>query len=176
MYKRDGNSEIVGFCDSDWGGCLDTRRSTTSYVFLLGGGAISWCSKRQKSPSQSSCEAEYIAAAQAAMEVAWMRSFLGELGAEPTQPIVVGSDSESAINLVLNPVYHERSKHIGLKIHYVREQVLKGEVEFIHIPTEYQVADALTKAVPQDKLEYCRSKMGVRELHFHEAEVEEDLT
>ena len=62
LYKRSGSLDLVGFCDSNWGGCLDTRRSTTGYVFMMSGGAVSWCSKRQKSTSQSSCEAEYVVA------------------------------------------------------------------------------------------------------------------
>ena len=145
QFKRQKSTEIVGFCDSDWGGDLDTRRSTTGYVFLLGGGAFSWCSKRQGGSALSSCEAEYTAAAQAAMEVAWQRSFLEELGLGKREPIVIGCDSQSALNLIDNPVYHERSKHIGIKFHYVREQVLKGEVEFVYVPTKFLVADDLTK-------------------------------
>ena len=163
-FRRQESLEIVGFCDSDWGGDPDTRRSTSGYVFLIGGGAFSWCSKRQGGSALSSCEAEYYAAAQAAMEVAWQRSFLQEIGLKQQEAIIIGSDSQSALNLIDNPVYHERSKHIGIKVHYVREQVLKKEVEFIYVPTEYQVADALTKAVPREKLEFCRKRMGVLEV------------
>ena len=164
LYKRSGSLDIVGFCDSNWGGCLDTRRSTTGYVFMMSGGAVSWCSKRQKSTSQSSCEAEYVAAAQAAMEVAWERAFMEELGHSWEVAIAIGSDSQSAMKLADDPVYHEKSKHIDIKVHYIREQIEKGEVEFVYVPTEYQVADALTKAVPRSKVEFCREKMGVVEL------------
>jgi hypothetical protein len=91
--------------------------------------------------------------------------FLTELGLKPEDPITVGSDSQSALNLVGNPVYHEKSKHIGIRFHYVREQVQKKEVEFVYVPTEFQVADALTKSVPREKLEYCRRQMGVKEIY-----------
>ena len=161
-YARKQNLELVGFCDSDWGGDPDTRKSTTGYVFLVGGGAFSWCSKRQGAVSLSSCEAEYYAGSQAAAEVAWQRQFMEEIGMKLEDPVVVGSDSQSALNLVGNPVYHEKTKHIGIRFHYVREQVLKKEVEFVYVPTEFQVADALTKAVPRVKLEYCRKQMGVQ--------------
>jgi hypothetical protein len=185
-YKRKPTLEIVGFCDSDWGGDPDEKKSTTGYVFLVGGGAFSWCSKRQGAISLSSCEAEYYASSQAAMEVAWQRSFLQEVGMKQEEPITVGSDSQSALNLIGNPVYHEKSKHIGIRYHYVREQVSQKEVEFVYVPTEFQVADSLTKAVPRQKLEYCRKKMGVQEIvpkmqDFQEkvsastAEMEEEL-
>jgi hypothetical protein len=68
------------------------------------------------------------------------------------------------MKLADDPVYHEKSKHIDIKVHYIREQIEKGEVEFVYVPTEYQVADALTKAVPRSKVEFCREKMGVVEL------------
>ena len=140
------------------------RRSTTGYVFLVGGGAFSWCSKRQGAVALSSCEAEYYASSQAAMEVAWQRSFLQEIGMKLEEPITVGSDSQSALNLIGNPVYHEKSKHIGIRFHYVREQVQRKEIEFVYVPTEFQVADSLTKAVPRVKLEYCRRQMGVQKV------------
>jgi hypothetical protein len=183
QFRREESLELVGFCDSDWGGDPDTRRSTTGYVFLIGGGAFSWCSKKQGGSALSSCEAEYYAASQAAQEVAWQRSFMEEIGLKQEEAVLIGSDSQSALNLIDNPVYHERSKHIGIRVHYVREQVLKKEVEFIYVPTEYNVADALTKGVPREKLEFCRRKMGVvdvtrkegvtkRRLQVHEEEEE----
>jgi hypothetical protein len=98
------------------------------------------------------------------MEVAWQRSFLEEIGMQVQEAITVGSDSQSALNLIGNPVYHEKSKHIGIRFHYIREQVQQKLVEFVYVPTEFQVADSLTKAVPREKLEYCRKKMGVWEI------------
>jgi hypothetical protein len=80
------------------------------------------------------------------------------------EAITMGSDSQSALNLIGNPVYHEKSKHIGIRFHYIREQVQQKLVEFVYVPTEFQVADSLTKAVPRAKLEYCRKKMGVHEI------------
>jgi hypothetical protein len=155
-FRRKEALEIVGFYDSDWGGDPDQRRSTTGYVFLVGGGAFSWCSKKQGAVALSRCEAEYYASSHAAMEASWQRMFLAELGLKPEDPITVGFDSHSALNLVGNPVYHEKSKHIGIRFHYVREHVQKKEVEFVYVPTEFHVADALTKYVPREKLEYCR--------------------
>ena len=160
-FTRQGNNNPVGYCDADWGGCLDTRRSTTGYVFLMGGGAISWSSKRQSSVALSSCEAEYMAASQAGKEVVWLSNFLTELNVKITKPLEVYSDSQSALALMRNPVYHERSKHIDMKYHYVREQARQKNIKFLYVQTEHQVADVLTKAVSKEKLFFCRKQMGV---------------
>ena len=87
-FKRQGVVSITGFCDSDWQSCVDTRRSNTGYVFLIGGAAISWCSKRQRSVTLSSCEAEYVAACEATRELIWETAFIRELGYTIPTPIV----------------------------------------------------------------------------------------
>jgi len=161
VFKRQGSLEAVGFTDADFAGCLDTRKSTTGWVFLMGGAAISWSSKRQSSVALSTCEAEYMAAAQAAMEAVWHRSFMAELGMGLKTPTWIGCDAQAALQLLKNPVYHDRTKHIAVKVHFVRELMESGQVDFQYLQTEKQVADALTKAVPRLKLEFCRSRMGV---------------
>ena len=164
-FSREGKFNLVGYCDADWGGCLDTRRSTTGYVFLLGGGAVSWSSKRQQSVALSSCEAEYVAAAQAAKEGRWLFNFLTEIGIPITKPLQVYSDSQSALALMRNPVYHERSKHIDMKFHYIRDEIRSKEMKFLYVQTSNQVADSLTKAVPKEKVDFCRFHMGVCNVH-----------
>ena len=114
---------------------------------------------------------KYIAATHAAKEATWLFNFLSEFGFEIHKPVKVYSDSQSAIALMKNPVYHERSKHMGMKVQYLRDQVRLKEIKFIFLPTTSQVADALTKAVSREKLEFCRLRMGVCELtHVHSEE------
>jgi hypothetical protein len=161
MFYSHGVIEVAGYCDSDWGGCPDTRRSTTGYVFKLGGAAITWNSKRQTTVALSSCEAEYVAAAQAAKEAIWIRSFLGELDVLQDWPITIETDSQSALSLMKNVGYSARSKHVDIQVHFVRETIMKEYVQFMYVNTEMQVADSLTKAVTREKVEYCRRKMGV---------------
>jgi len=172
VYKRQGSLESVGFTDADFAGCLDSRKSTTGWVFMLGGAAISWSSKRQSSVALSTCEAEYMAAAQAAMEAAWHKNIMEELGMSQEAPIWIGCDAQAALQLLKNPVYHDRTKHIAVKVHFVRQLMEAGVVDFQYISTEKQVADALTKAVPKAKLEFCRGKMGVKSV----TPFQEDLT
>jgi hypothetical protein len=134
------------------------------YAFFIGGASLSWCSKRQKSIALSSYQAEYIAACEATREAAWEVKLLGEMGYNRITPITILSDSQSAMALVENPVFHEKSKHIETKYHYVRDMAEKGLVKFKYCPTLEMVADSLTKGVPKAKTEFCRSEMGVRDL------------
>ncbi|KAK2993178.1 hypothetical protein RJ640_030802 [Escallonia rubra] len=111
MYRR-GGYKINGFCDADYAGDKSTRRSTTGYCFNLGSGAISWCSKRQPTVSLSTTEAEYRAAAMAAQESTWLAMLFKELHQHVDCPITLHCDSESAIKLAENPVFHARTKHV----------------------------------------------------------------
>ena len=157
----------IGFTDSDWDGDRETRRSTSGYIFNLGSGAISWSSKRQSSTALSSCEAEYIGQTQATKEAVWLRRLLVELqvaeeeGHAPIATVIYG-DNQGAIALTKNPEFHARTKHIDIQHHFAREKQQSGEVDLQYIPTEQQVADGLTKALPRDKLEAFRNALGLR--------------
>jgi hypothetical protein len=163
-YSKSIVADIHGYCDSDWAGDVDDNKSTTGYVFILAGAAVSWQSKKQKSTAQSSCEAEYYAAGMAGNEVSWLSSFLGELGFLPPSPIVVFSDSQSALNLSANPIWHEKSKHIATRWNAIRELIYNKTLLLLKIKTDFQIADSLTKAVPGPKVELCRLGMGMTEL------------
>jgi len=105
-----------------------------------------------------------MAASETIREAFWQRSFLKEIGFEEEGPIVVGSDSESAIKLASDPVYHERTKHIDIRVHVIREHIRKGTATLIYVPTNVQVADSLTKAVPRAKVQFCCTRMGLVDL------------
>jgi transposase InsO family protein len=160
-YERRGSTDPVAFCDANWASCPDTRRSTTGYVFLMSGGAVSWCCRRQSTTAQSSCESEYMAAAEAVREAIWQRTMLEEVGFGVNGALVIGCDSESAIKLGGDPVYHERTKHIDVRMHFLREHVRRGTVALVYVPTAEQVADVLTKPVPRAKVQFCCTRMGL---------------
>lgn len=142
---------LIGFCDSDWGGMRDTRKSTTGYVFFLNGGPVSWASKVQPTVALSSAEAEYMAAAAAAQEAVWLRALLGELGFPQSAATVIFEDNQACIAMTKNPVFHKRSKHIDIRHHFVRERVLSGEISLVHCGTSDMVADVLTKPLAYPK-------------------------
>ena len=155
-FKSSGNLKVTGFCDADWGGCLVTRRSTSGYTFLLGGAAVSWSSKQQASVAMSSCEAEYLAASHAAKEALWEATFLKELGLSTGEGVTIQCDSQSALKLMKNPLYHSKTKHIDIHVHFIRELIEAGKVAFEFCPTSLQVENPLPNGVLGSKLFFCR--------------------
>ena len=154
------SSGLVGYCDADYAGDIDTRRSTSGYVFMLHGGAISWQSKRQQTVAASTTEAEYMAAGAAVKEGLWLRKLFMDFGLD-TSTVSIMADNQSAIKLLRNPVTSARSKHIDVIHHFARERVLRKDVSFQYISTDKMLADVLTKALPGVKHQYCCKGMGV---------------
>ena len=138
--------DIVGHVDADSGGDIDSRRSTSGYVFTLFGAALSWMSKRQSVIALSSTEAEYMALTHAAKEAIWLRRLCLELGFE-LGAIEVRCDNQGAIQLAKNPAFHSRTKHIDIQYHFIREKVEKKEVQLEKVDTTENSSDFLTKAV-----------------------------
>ena len=152
--------ELYGYCDADYAGDIDTRRSTTGYVFTLNGGAISWQSKRQPTVAASTTEAEYMAAAAAVKEGLWLRKILNDLGLT-FKTVSILADNQSAIKILRNPISSLRSKHIDMIHHFARERVMRNEVMFSYTPTSMMIADVLTKALSGEKFAFCCAGMGV---------------
>ncbi|XP_073137926.1 secreted RxLR effector protein 161-like [Henckelia pumila] len=149
-----GLDEAVGYVDSDFAGNLDTRKSLTGYIFTLYGTAVTWKSTLQSVVALSTTEAEYIAVSEAIKEAIWLKGMLGELGIDQRK-ITIFCDNQSAIQLSKHQVYHERSKHIDVKLHFVRDVISKGEVILEKIYTEDNPADVMTKALPYPKFKKC---------------------
>nr|KYP46555.1 Retrovirus-related Pol polyprotein from transposon TNT 1-94 [Cajanus cajan] len=160
LFKR-GNFTLQGFSDADLGGDLDTRKSTTGYIFTLGRTAVSWKSKLQNRVALSTTEAEYIAISEAAKEMIWLKNFLSELGKEQKNAPLF-SDSQSAICLAKNPVFHSRCKHIQLRYHFIRELINDEELSLLKISGSENPADMLTKTVTTDKLRLCITSAGLQ--------------
>jgi hypothetical protein len=140
---------------------VDTRRSTTAYVFLLSGGAVSWSSKLQPTVAVSTTEAEYMAAASAVKEALWLRKLIVEFDYDCTGPVLTSCDNQAALKLLVSPVVSARSKHIDVLHHFARERVARKEVRFVYCNTGDMIADCLTKPLPKDKLLKCCKGMGL---------------
>jgi hypothetical protein len=166
-YRRKQEAQLVGYSDSDLAGDVDTRKSTTGVVFFLGGNVITWQSQKQRVVALSSCEAEYIAGATAACQGVWLARLLAELKGEEAGTFSLNIDNQSAVALSKNPVFHDRSKHIDVKYHYIRECVEENRVQLQSIGTVEQLADICTKALGRERFCELRSKLGV--LHVKQA-------
>nr|GFB28262.1 retrovirus-related Pol polyprotein from transposon TNT 1-94 [Tanacetum cinerariifolium] len=152
---------LTAFADVDYAGCQDTRRGTSGSVQFLGERLISWSSKRQKSVSVSSTEAEYIALSGCCAQLLWMRSQLSDYGLGFNK-IPLYCDNKSAIALCCNTVQHSRSKHIDIRYHFIKEQVENGVIELYFVNTEYELAVLFTKAPGRDRIEFLINKLGMR--------------
>lgn len=154
---------IIGYVDSDYGGDLDHRKSLSSYIFTVCGCAVSWKSSLQSVAALSTTEAEYIAATEGVKEAIWLRGLVLELGLSQ-EVLPVFCDNQGAIDLTKNNRYHERTKHIDVKHHFIRDIVAAGEVVIHKIHTTENPADMLTKIIPLHKFKKCLSLIGLNSL------------
>jgi hypothetical protein len=161
-YKK-GDFDFTGYSDSDYAGDKDTRRSTTGYVFLAAGGAISWSSRLQPTVAVSTAEAEFMAAAAAVKEALWLRKLKADMNIKGGA-LALFSDNQAAITLLKNPVNSQRSKHIDIIYHFARERTVRGEVSFTYVGTKQNAADVLTKALPLEAHRNCCQGMGMTKL------------
>ncbi|CAH9054752.1 unnamed protein product [Cuscuta europaea] len=160
-YKTTPDSRLTGYCDSDWAGSQDDMKSTSGYAFKLGSGIFSWGSKKQDSVALSSAEAEYVAAAGAACQAIWLKRILEDMGELQSSATQIFCDNKSAIAMAKNPIQHNRTKHIDIKYHFLRDVQAKGHIEMKYCPTEEQLADIFTNALPRDRFQFLRRMLGV---------------
>lgn len=158
---KSADLSLMAYCDSDWGGCQETKRSTTGFCTILGSNLVSWSAKRQDTVSRSSTEAEYRALAETAQEITWISQLLRDLNVSQDRATLLLCDNLSAVYLSTNPALHKKSKHFDRDWHYIREQVALGLIETRHIPAELQVADIFTKPLPRKEFVHLRGKLGV---------------
>jgi hypothetical protein len=165
MYHHSsGAQRIAGFSDNDMAGDVDTRKSTTGLVFILGSSPVVWQSQKQKIVALSSCEAEYVAATTATCQGVWLARLLSEIKDTAAKCIVLKVDNKSSISLAKNLVFHDRSKHIQLRYHFIHECVEDGRVEVEFVSSEHQLPDLLTKPHGRVCLLQLRSSIGMVEV------------
>lgn len=159
IQYRTGQSGLLGYCDADYAGDVDDRKSVTGHVFMLGGGPVTWVSHKQRCVATSTTESEYIALSEASKQGQWIRALLIELN----RPTYLGkrlvapirSDNMGCIAIAKDPVAHSRTKHIDVRYHYVRELISHGKTTVDYIPSGDNLADLLTKPLPLADYSNC---------------------
>jgi transposase InsO family protein len=162
-YGASESSHFHGYTDSNWGNDKGDRRSVCGYVFFLHGGAINWRARKQHSVALSSVEAEYVAACEAGRDAVHWRSFLSDLRSPLllSGPTTIHCDNQGAIALSKNPEHHDRSKHIDITHHWIRQQVAEGVIHLDYLSTQTMIADVLTKPLTRDRHVELTKAMGV---------------
>lgn len=153
--------KLSGFVDADWAGCFDTRRSTTGYAFQINNTTVVWSSRRQPTVASSTVEAEYVAVSEATREALWLRCLLREIGFTQSGPTEINCDNKGAIRLALNPGTHQRTKHIDIRHHFIRELIDEKVISLQYIATKRQLADILTKGLPKPRHTENTRDMGI---------------
>lgn len=156
---------IQAFCDADWAGDPNDRKSTTGFVILMNGTPISWCSKKQSAVSRSSTEAEYRSMADTTSELQWLLILLSELHVDLAAVPVLHCDNISALALATNPVHHSKLKHIEVDVHFTRAQVKAGTIRVQFISTKEQLADLFTKGLCSPQHTYLCGSLMLRPQH-----------
>ena len=155
---------LNGYTDASFQSDKDDFQSQSGYVFYLNGGAVSWKSSKQSTVADSTTEAEYITASDAAKEAVWIKKFITDLEVVPSiiNHVDVYCDNNGAIAQAKEPRSHQRSKHILRRYHLIREIIERGDVKICRVPTDDNVADPLTKPLPQGKHERHARFIGIR--------------
>lgn len=163
MYKRTDNLEVIGYSDSDYAGCIDSRKSTSGYVFMLADGAISWRSSKQSLTATSTMEAEFVSCFEATCHGVWLKSFISKLRVVDSisKPLTLYCDNSAAVFMAKNNKSGSRSKHIDIKYLAIRERVKEKKVVIKHVSTELMIADPLTKGMPPKKFKDHVVRMGL---------------
>ena len=159
FFPANSPIRLIAYSDADWAGCSDTRRSVTGWCMFLGTSLVSWKSKKQDRVSKSSTESEYRAMSSACSEIVWLRGLLGELGFPQKGSTPLHADNTSAIQIAANPVFHERTKHIEVDCHSIRESYDAQVISLPHIPTDLQIADVFTKALSKNRHHFLVDKL-----------------
>ena len=162
LLNNSATFNLLAYCDANWASCSYSRKSVNGFMDFLGNTLISQKSKKQVTVSLSSTEAKYRSLRRLTTELSWFSRLLHELTISLVTPILVKCHSLVAINIARNLVFHERTKHIEIDCHFVRQKLMEGIISLSHVPTKAQLVDICTKSLPRTTYHLIFSKLGVQ--------------
>ena len=165
LFAKKGDLNVEGYTDADWAGSILDRRSTSGYFTFVGGNLVTWRSKKQKVVARSSAEAEFRGMAHGVCELLWIKSVLSDLGFKSKKAMNLHCDSKAAIEIAQNPVQHDRTKHVEVDRHFIKENLNRKIIQFPFVPSEEQLADVLTKAVSGKAFNSSMTKLGMIDIY-----------
>ena len=164
LFKKRGHLQIEAYTDADWAGSITDRRSTSGYCSFVGGNLVTWRSKKQNVVARSSAEAEFRAVAHGICEVMWIKRMLEELKASDSLPMKLYCDNKAAISIAHNPVLHDRTKHVEVDKHFIKEKLESGLICMPYISTAEQIADVFTKGLHKKQFDVLMGKLTMEDI------------
>ncbi|GKA34368.1 putative RNA-directed DNA polymerase [Tanacetum coccineum] len=165
FFGKNQDHQVSGFTDADWAGDRSDGKSTSGYFTFVGGNLVTWRSKKQKVVSRSSAEAEFRGMVHGVCELLWIKRILRDLWISLMSPMKLQCDNESAVKIAHNPVQHDRTKHVEIDRHFIKDHLERKTVELPHVNTKEQLADMLTKAVCGRVFHSSLDKLGMIDIH-----------
>ena len=161
LFENNGNLDLMAYTDAGWAGDKDSRKSTSGYFTLVGGNLVTWRSKKQNVVALSSAEAEFRGIAKGVTEILWLRKLLCELGFPPKGACRLICDNQASVSISNNPVLHDRTKHVEVDRHFMKEKLENQIISLPLVRSKDQLADILTKAVTAEAFEETLCKLGI---------------
>jgi len=165
MFSKNNHLRVEGYTDADWAGNITDRKSTAGSFTFVGGNLVTWRSKKQNVVALSSAEAEFRGMAKGLCELLWLRRLLTEIGFAPNDEIDLFCDNKAAIDISHNPVQHDRTKHVEVDRHFIKQNLENKIIRFPFVKSEDQLADILTKAVCSKNFYNSLDKLGMKDLY-----------
>ncbi len=163
LLSSKSNLDLIAYSDADWASCAFSARSLTGYCILLGDSLVSWKTKKQKTVSRSSAESEYRSMSATTCELVWLSGVLHDLLINVQLPIPLHCDNRDVMHIAANPVFHERTKHLTIDCHFVRDKVQEGFISTVFVRSASQLADVMTKPLGELQHNFFISKLGLVE-------------
>jgi hypothetical protein len=159
-YPKGSTFDLIGYSDVDWAGCKMDRKSTSGTCQFLERSLVSWASKKQNSLALSTAEVEYIAAGHCCAQLLWMRQTLRDYGYKLSK-VPLLSDNESAIRVADNPIEHNRTKHIDIRYHFLKDHQQREDIEIAYVSTKEQLANIFTKPLDDKTFSKLRNELNI---------------